>query len=112
MSGPTSGPAPGPVRHHIAPHVRVCLADHALLREKLLKVAPDDAARVRVANAMRAADEAVRTACLAAGVMPVEAPSSGAPSGAPAPVVAIPTITAVSLARETAEAGEDGPDAA
>ena len=26
----------GPVRHHIAPHVRVCLADHHLLREKLL----------------------------------------------------------------------------
>ena len=42
----------GPVRHHIAPHVRVCLADHHLLREKLLKVAPDDAARVRVANAL------------------------------------------------------------
>ena len=98
----------GPVRHHIAPHVRVCLADHALLREKLLKVAPDDAARVRVANALRAADEAVRTACLAACVMPVEAPSSGAP----APVVAIPTITAASLAPASAEAGEDGPDAA
>lgn len=103
-----SGPTPGPVRHHIAPHVRVCLADHHLLREKLLKVAPDDAARVRVANALRAADEGVRTACLAAGVMPVEAPSSGAT----APVVAIPTMTAASLARETAEAGEDGPDAA
>lgn len=96
----------GPVRHHIAPHVRVCLADHHLLREKLLKVAPDDAARVRVANALRAADEGVRTACLAAGVMPVEAPAS------PAPVVAIPTITAVSLAPASAEAREDGPDAA
>ena len=96
-----SGPTPGPVRHHIAPHVRVCLADHHLLREKLLKVAPDDAARVRVANALRAADEAVRTACLAACVMPVEAPAS------PAPVGAIPTMTAVSLAPASAEGGPD-----
>ena len=39
--------------HHIAPTVRVCLADHWLLKEKLLRAAPDDEAKVRVANALR-----------------------------------------------------------
>lgn len=86
--------------HHIAPTVRVCLADHWLLKEKLLRAAPDDEAKVRVANALREADECVRTACLAAGVVPAEA-------AAPAAVDAI-RMDGFSVAPV---AREDGPDA-